>query len=535
MAVSSADNEAVKLGQADAGEGQAKAADTEHEAEAEQELGQQRLGRIRWGGWLLLLSGWCAALAAVIQRGMAVEWFMFAVLGCIMLLSAGLPWLAMRGMEVRRMLGEGTIRDGGEVEVQLMLGRAFPIPFVWLALEDTMVNGSTAKQERVSYRYAAQLHFETRLALSYRAQLIRRGEHSFEAVTVTASDYLGLTAVSRTFACRSGLLAVPALPEAVAAPGAAVLRGSGLATIIRLHPGKMDAQEAGLGREPSEGQHSGRQAGIGPEMRPYRDGDSLRHVNWKAAARGRGLHTKEHGTALHRPLVLLAIDNTAVAYAGDERFFDACAGWAAGVLEQDHLAGNRVQLIAGQAVLDDGGTRGKVKEASILPSVSGQSDNGAGMYSGAEVDEGQERDVGSLANAEINAWPETGAYEDNSTAASMQELLEQLARLKLVQHGRFVARVIGELDQMPRGGILRCFTADWRNSASWGQMASRAAEQGCQVLLYMLIKQSTPSFAMREQQKWLESFGVRTYWLTYPERMNEQPQLTKGRIRYGDI
>ncbi|MGG4142770.1 DUF58 domain-containing protein [Paenibacillus algorifonticola] len=537
MAHSSADNEALKIGQEDAGEGQGKVKGpgTGQAAEQEHELGPQRLGQTRWGVWLVLIAGWCAALAAVIQRGMAVEWFMFTVLGCIMLLSAGLPWLAVRGMEVGRQLDEVTIRDGGEVEVQLLLGRAFPIPFVWLALEDTMVNGSTAKQERVSYRYAAQLHFETRLALCYRAQLIRRGEHSFKAVTVTVSDYLGLTAVSRTFACRSGLLAVPALPEAVAAPGAAAPRGSGLATIIRLHPGKMDAQEAGSGREPSEGQHSGRQAGIGPEMRPYREGDSLRHVNWKAAARGRGLHTKEHGTALHRPLVLLAIDNTAGAYAGDERFFDACAGWAAGVLEQDHLAGNRVQLIAGQAVQDDGVTDACVKTEAIPPSVSAQQAGGSGKLGGEKPDEQQPSEVGSSANTEGNASLKPGAYGDNSAAASMQELLERLARLKLVQHGRFVARVIGELDQMPRGGILRCFTADWRNSASWGQLASRSAEQGCQVLLYLLIKQSTPSFAMREQQKWLESFGVRTYWLTYPERMNEQPQLTKGRIHYGDV
>ncbi|SFF48933.1 Protein of unknown function DUF58 [Paenibacillus algorifonticola] len=535
MASSSADNEAVKIGQGDAGKRQPKEPSIEHEAEAEQELGQQRLGRTRWGVWVLLLAGWCAALAAVIQRGMAVEWFMFAVLGCMMLLSAGLPWLAIRGLNVSRQLDEETIRDGGEVEVQLMLGRAFPIPFVWLAVEDTMVNGSTVKQERAAYRYAALLHFETGLALSYRVQLIRRGKHCFEALTVTVSDYLGLTAVSRTFVCRSELLAVPALPEAVAAPGVAALRGSGLATVIRLHPEKMDAQEAGSGHEPSERQHAGKQAGMGPEMRPYREGDSLRHVNWRAAARGRGLHTKEHGTTLHRPLVLMAIDNTANAYNGDERFFDACAGWAAGVLEQDHIAGNRVRLIAGQAAIDDGGPGTHVKAASVLPSGSAQQAGGSGKPLGAEMDERQEWEAGSSANAEGNAWLETGAYEDSSAAASMQEVLEQLARLKLVQNGRFVARVSGELDQMTRGGILRCFTADWRNSASWGQLASQAAEQGCQVLLYMLIKQSTPSFAMREQQKWLESFGVRTYWLTYPERMNVQPQLTKGRIRYGDI
>ncbi|WP_341281019.1 DUF58 domain-containing protein [Paenibacillus sp. FSL H8-0537] len=537
MAVSSADHEAVQIGQGDAGEGQAKAASYEQAAEEENELGSQRLGRTRWGVWVVLLAGWCAALAAVFQRGLAVEWFMLAVLGCLMLLSAGLPWLAVQGLKVSRQLDEDKIRDGGEAGVQLMLDRAYPIPFVWLALEDTMVNRSTAKQERVSYRYAAQLHFETGLALSYRAQLIRRGEHSFEAVTVTVSDYLGLTAVSRTFACRSGLLAVPALPEAVAAPGAAALRGSRLAAVIRLDPGKMDAQEAGSGREPSEHQHAGKQAGIGPEMRPYREGDSLRHVNWRVAARGRGLHTKEHGTALHRPSVLMAIDNTESAYDSDERFFDACAGWAAGVLEQDHRAGNRVQLIAGQAVIDDGaaGAGAGMKVASIQPSASAQPDSGAGMLSGAEVDKQQEREAGSSANAELNAWLETDAHGNSSTTESMQAVLEQLARLKLVQNGRFVARVSGELDQMPRGGILRCFTADWRNSASWGQLASRAAEQGCQVLLYMLIKQSTPTFAMREQQKWLESFGVRTYWLTYPERMNEQPQLTKGRIRYGDI
>ncbi|WP_338554504.1 DUF58 domain-containing protein [Paenibacillus sp. KS-LC4] len=547
MAVSSADYEAVKIEQGKAAEGQAKAASNE-QADEELEHGRQRLGRTRWGAWLILLVGWSTALAAVIQRGLAVEWFMLAVLGCILLLSAGLPWLAIQGLKVSRQLDEDKIRDGEGVGVQLMLGRAYPIPFVWLALEDTMVNGSTAKQERVSYRYAAQLHFETELALSYRAQLIRRGEHSFEAVTVRVSDYLGLTAVSRTFACRSELLAVPALPEAVAAPGTAALRGSGLAAVIRLEPGKLEAQEAGSGRESSEHQHAGKQAGIGPEMRPYREGDSLRHINWRVAARGRGLHTKEHGTALHRPLVLMAIDNTESAYDSDERFFDACAGWAAGVLEQDHRAGNRVQLIAGQAVIDDGAAGAKaeagakakagagLKASAKRPSVLAQPDSGSGMPSGAEGDERQEKEAGSSVNAELNAaWLDMGENRNYSTTESMQAVLEQLARLRLVQNGRFVARVSRELEQMPRGSILRCFTADWRNSASWGQLASRAAEQGCQVLLYMLIRQSTPTFAMREQQKWLESFGVRIYWLTYPERMNEQPQLTKGRIRYGDI
>ncbi|MNF15412.1 hypothetical protein D3C80_2180180 [compost metagenome] len=46
--------------------------------------------------------------------------------------------------------------------------------------------------------------------------------------------------------------------------------------------------------------------------------------------------------------------------------------------------------------------------------------------------------------------------------------------------------------------------------------------------LFVVSRLSQPTFAMREQQRWLESGGIKVTWLHAPEMMYEPPHAESG-------
>lgn len=435
--------------------------------------------RTRWVAWSFIAVGWGCSLAAVMLRGGAVEWFLAVVLSIIIAISGLAPIIAAGGISAVRVLSRQDTREGGCIGVQLTLKRSYLIPLVWLAVRDETVNDSSASNHRISFRKVLLPVLSKEATVQYTLHKLRRGRHPFGPVSITVGDWLGLTAVHRKIESRSEFVVLPGMPsaelsESMRQKGAVAANSLGLP----LAGAALDYRGE-AGRE--EITAAVRAAGLGPDNRPYREGDSLRHLDWRSAAKGRGLYTKLH--SLEQPLkTFIAVDTMATAYDGDDRLFDACVGWASLAVQQAAVFGSAVTLLWGQTETAQSQNQGK-------------SENGLGI---------------------------------NEQGENVSELLHRMALLRAEGTGSLAGGLAKGHYVLTRGGTILVFTADWRGGRSWGELAGFAAEQGCRMELFIVTRSSVPSFAMREQQKWLERGDVKVTWLHVPASMNALPYTEEG-------
>lgn len=403
-------------------------------------------------------------------RGEAVEWFMTAVLSMIIVVSGAAPILAASGITAVRGLSQATTSEGGKVAIRLTIKRSFLIPFVWIAISDQTTNISSVSRQGLRARSVLVPMLRKEATFHYTLYHLRRGHHPFEHVSVTLGDWLGLTAIQQRIACKAEFVVLPGLSQD---QGSLQEEKSSEAGSFALYS-KMtsEARESRGEAGRAEIRAAVRAAGIGPESRPYREGDSLRHLDWRSAAKGRGLQTKLH--SLEQPVkTCIAVDTLASAYDQDDRLFDACVGWAALAVSQAAMLGNGVTLLLGQ---------------------------------GHTALESTEEDSHSR----------------------LAEMLHAMALLRADGRGSLAGSLAKGESSLARGCTILVFTADWRGGRSWGELAGYAAEQGCRLELFIVTRSTVPTFAMREQQKWLESGGVKVTWLPVPASMNILPYAEEG-------
>lgn len=436
--------------------------------------------RTRWVAWSVIAVGWACSLAAILLRGGSVEWFLAAVLSAIVVVSGIAPVLAAKGLSAVRVLSRQETREGGQLQVQLTLKRSYFVPLVWLAVRDEATNESSLSGIGIRFCEVLVPSLRKEASIRYTMHKLRRGRHPFGPVSVTVGDWLGLTAIRKQLECKSEFVVLPGLPaiDLLEPPGE---RRSGASVSIQGMPlaGAALDYRGEAGRE--EITAAVRAAGLGPDSRPYREGDSLRHLDWRSAAKGRGLQTKVY--ALEQPAqTVIAVDTAASAYGWDDRLFDACVGWASLAVQQAAALGSMVKLLTGQR-----------QEVEL------QEDN-----SSEPVRQESEQKIG------------------------IARLLRSMALLRADGKGSLAGSLIKGNCSLTRGGTILVFTADWRGGRSWGELAGFAGEQGCRMELFIVTRSSVPSFAMREQQKWLERGDVKVTWLHVPASMSALPYAEEG-------
>ncbi|WP_138755847.1 DUF58 domain-containing protein [Paenibacillus sinopodophylli] len=427
--------------------------------------------RTRWLAWSLITVGWVGSVIAALLRGGAVEWFMAAVLSMVAIISGLAPLLAAVGLSATRIAAKEQIREGEELEILFTLKRSFVVPLVWVAIHEQMRNESSLTNWKLGIRAVLTSMFHKEMSYRYSLHKLRRGKHAFEYVEVTVGDWLGLTAIRKQLVCRSSFLVLPGLPHGVGTNSLDHLEGTGLYAV----PAKMmgEAQdhrgEAGL-EEIEAAVHA---AGLGPDSRPFRQGDSLRHLDWRSAARGRGLQTKTHAME-QNVQICIAVDTLASGYDDDDLLFDACVGWAALAVSKAVLLGNGVTLLLGQG-------------DHAMPSMH------------------------------------TGGSRTDLTV-----MQQAMAMLRAEGKGSLARSLHQGTTMLVRGSTILVFTADWRGGRNWGELAGFAAEKGCKLELFIVTRNNVPTFAMREQHKWLDSGGVKLTWLPVLAGMAAEPYAEEG-------
>jgi uncharacterized protein (DUF58 family) len=223
--------------------------------------------------------GLVAASSAIAVIGWWVGSLLLAlvgVLGAACVLGVRGWWRqSLTGVTYRRSLGQHRATFGEDVTLDLELVNDKLLPLTWLHVEDkappltihggTVVTGGSAWTRSVNH-LVPMLPYQ-RLRRHLRVTCDRRGAHVFGPATVRSGDPIGYRDMRATVAGTDELLVYPKVFE---------LRTSGIASLLP----QGDIRSAlALPGDPT------RVVGV----RDYREGDPLRHVDWRASARSSSL------------------------------------------------------------------------------------------------------------------------------------------------------------------------------------------------------------------------------------------------------
>ncbi|SIR48585.1 Uncharacterized conserved protein, DUF58 family, contains vWF domain [Paenibacillus sp. RU4T] len=381
-----------------------------------------------------------AAMAAAAVRGGAAEWLAASVLGGVLALAA-LPglWMAGSGLQAERRLAPGS--QDGSLEVTLVIRGRRVLPLLMLQVREELVNESAGLKQPLTMAGWSLPWLKKEWTLKYEAANLGRGCYRFRALTVTAVEPFGLAASRRKLECGGEFTVLPQ-PEGD--------RES-------LPPAGADRPQGGIGGgEPGEGRRERRSGGAGPGTRPYREGDSVRHIDWRAAAKGRELRIKTDEAGPGAVAVVLLGSGAGLGDA----LLDRSAGLALAAMLEERRSGRSVRLQAGAG--------------TVLVRAGGQ---GKGAVEAA---------------ARLLA---------RLSPASMGTLAEQLDRLRSDR-------------LLPHGCSLVMVTPDWQDGEAWSHAAEAAQAAGCRFEFRVPILQTVPSAAMRERMRWAQARGYRVSWMS---------------------
>jgi uncharacterized protein (DUF58 family) len=189
-----------------------------------------------------------------------------------------------RGVMFERSVSRSVVPWGGDFEVSLSITNDKLLPLVWLQVRDqwpasVRVEGVALRQVVVLGRQellqTVSVRWYERLRRRYQVRCEQRGVHRFGPVEMQAGDPFGIAGVSTR---REDHRDIVVLPRVLDVPALPVV----------------------LGR-PLVEEEAVRSLAVDPTalrgMRPYRPGDPMRAVNWRATARTGALHTNEFDPA----------------------------------------------------------------------------------------------------------------------------------------------------------------------------------------------------------------------------------------------
>jgi len=309
-----------------------------------------RLRSILWA----CLAG--LALAALVHSGALV----FATLAASALaaLVVGARRRLFRAVTFERTLSRRVVDWGGELEIAMSVTNAKLLPLVWLRVRDEWPSGlepqgfalrPLAHLGRQAFVQTVSVRWYERLRRRYRVRCTERGLHRFGPIELEAGDPFGIAGVDRALEARAE---IAVLPKVLRIPGFEQLIG---------HPLMEETVARSLAHDPTA------LRGI----RPYRPGDSMRAINWRATARTGELQTNEFDpTSLAAVRLLLDVRSLQKAWEGiDPQLMELLCVVTASLASAFAERGFGVGLASNAMPARDWGTVDVPAEQGALPDV----------------------------------------------------------------------------------------------------------------------------------------------------------------------
>jgi len=415
--------------------------------------------RTRFGVWLFIAVALCASLAAVLQRGGAAEWLVLTLAISIVIVSALAPLLGVIGLEVKRTIHNQTAQSGGGIEVELTIKHRFGMPLVWAAAGESITNSSTASRSNSQFRALLTSLRRKEQRINYTWKQLDRGNYYYEPLEITVGDWLGITACKKQIALEDTFTVLPTQMKDIDKQRKPSLELASRQESKQQQDalGKMMKTERNSGGQ-FEAETLQQQTGQGPHSRQYREGDSFMHIDYRALARGQGLHTKIND--YEQPVVKLRIldnFNSRIERSDHlDRLFNLSISWLLYEIRQtaSSMEHQLVYLEQGTYLIGDANS------------------------------EKYEHQLAALQQALAAAVPkQNDAMLDANRFASFSAV------------------------------SVEVFTADWRQGSRWLELAGQLKKQGKRLVLHIVVNGAVLSYQMREQQKLWEADNITLTWL----------------------
>jgi uncharacterized protein (DUF58 family) len=303
-----------------------------------------------------------AAGLALAGVGWGVGATLLALAGTLAALAALMLWVWQRecltGVSYRRTLRQGRATFGEEVGLDVVLVNDKLLPLTWLHVEDDVpreltIRGGTilfgrSHLRRELHHLLPMLPFQ-RVRRRLTVVCDQRGEHTFGPALLRSGDPIGLHQHYAYMRDNERLLVYPKLFRLAALPIAS-----------RVPLGEVRATLRLVG-DPS------RTAGV----REYRAGDPLRHIDWRATARGGTLLVREfEPTSALRVAVFLEIRAPRLGVGSDgDDVSEFTIALAASVVAELAMRGVATGLYASGDVDGHAVARGPSSSPTALPAM----------------------------------------------------------------------------------------------------------------------------------------------------------------------
>jgi len=276
------------------------------------------------------------------------------VLASLLVSSAGLAklWshLSLARLSFRRHLSERRVFPGETIQVRFQVANRKPLPLPWVQVDDQIPQalGSASsvpgeKPGTVVIRRTAAMLWYSSVKWKYELPCSKRGYYPLGPTVISSGDILGLYSRSFHADLEDRIIVYP--------------------KILPVGPLEIPSQQP-MGETKSEYrifQDPTRPIGV----RDYQQGDSLRHVHWKASARLQALQVKIfEPTTTSKVALFLSVDSFIQNGSFSEDAFELGISVAASVAHQVMEKGSPVGLFVNTQKGDSG------QPVSIAPSGS---------------------------------------------------------------------------------------------------------------------------------------------------------------------
>lgn len=313
----------------------------------------------RYVHWLKQPIGWFVCAAGM---SLAVGWFLgpqgfvlFAALAAVIVLGVAWPWIGIRAVRCELSFEQRRAREGDAVRVKLRVHNRLPWPIWGLAVERGFFVDAADADEHVSAMALAQVPGWAVSEFTWDFRPECRAVYPTEPPVLANGFPFGIWHARRSLHTNGELLVWPAAMRLSAAPPLSGRKAS-IAAAWSRHLG-------------DEGDVLG--------VRPFRMGDSLRHVHWPQTARHDQLIVCERQAAARRQ-VHVVIDTDPCVHVG--RGAEGSLEWSirvgTGLCEAFHAHCADVELFLGhQQVVFTPGAQGVHRALDMVARWQGDEDD----------------------------------------------------------------------------------------------------------------------------------------------------------------
>lgn len=255
-----------------------------------------RLRSIAWAGLAGILVAALLHSSALVFASLAAS-----ALAALVLTTRRRVFAAV---SFERTLSRRIVSWGGELEITVSVINAKLLPLLWMRVRDEWPAGleplgfalrAEVNRGTQAFGQTVSVRWYERLRRRYRVRCGERGLYRFGPVELEAGDPFGVAGAIQTLEAREEFAV---LPKVLDVPGFGLLTG---------HPLVEETVAHSLAHDPTALRGT----------RPYRPGDTMRAINWRATARTGELQTNEfEPTSLAAVRLLLDVSTPHAAWQG---------------------------------------------------------------------------------------------------------------------------------------------------------------------------------------------------------------------------